>query len=30
MWGRAFSVKSAENKDDDVCDRREAGFHVGG
>lgn len=26
MWGRALSVKSAENKDDDVCDRREAGL----
>lgn len=28
MWGKALSVKSAENKDDDVCDWREAGFAV--
>lgn len=27
MWGRALSVKSAENKADDVCDQRQAGFH---
>jgi hypothetical protein len=29
MWGKALSVKSPENKDDDVCDQRvlgKAGF----
>lgn len=26
MWGRALSVNSAENTDDDVCDQRAAGF----
>ena len=26
--GKGLSVKGAENKDDDVCDRRKAGFQL--